>query len=193
MLIAQAVAKVGSDAVAHFMAARGVANETLIGETNLTGFVARQLAAQGWNTSSEHDYQRIAIDRCGLVDDADLVHEFGGCRADVLAAAPGATNRLAIVELKVVDESRPWHGIKADHDRIRRFQTFLRARGSLVTIDGYVGGLICDLSNGTEAEATCERLRAELGDVAFACGERTAAVGGGWGWRFICGKMADLP
>jgi hypothetical protein len=72
MLIVQAVAKVGSDAVTHFMAAGGVAKETLIGETNLTGFVARQLKAQGWNASSECDYRRIAIDRCGLADDADL-------------------------------------------------------------------------------------------------------------------------
>jgi hypothetical protein len=111
MLIAQAVAKVGSDAVTHFMAAGGIANETLIGETNLTGFVARQLKAQGWNASSECDYRRIAIDRCGLADDADLA-------------------------------------------------------------------------------SSCVQIWATSISLAVT---NPMPLAGGWGWRFICGKMADQP
>jgi hypothetical protein len=197
MQIAQAVSRFGTQAVGPLMARLKVVNvnESAIPETEFSLFIARALSGQlGWRAKAERHYTKIAMDECGLAKDTDLVSGFGNCRADVFAAVPGGVGRRAVVEIKIIDEGRKWKPkFREDYDKIRRFQSLLRSKGSTVPIEGYIGGLVCDTDDNTTAEQKISYLQNEYPSLVIESGTRVPAAKGGWGWRFICAKMSAPP
>jgi hypothetical protein len=199
--IAQAVSQIGTDVVIAQIRNGQLANETLFNETFASQAIATDAPRQhpGWQVFDRYQYRTLARNHCGVTVLTDrLLSRFYDNA--FIVPVPGSTPRVGVVELKVVDEGRRWNApsdsIATDYDKIRAFQALLRAQGSPIVIEGYVGGLVCD-TYSPPYKASAEDIITELTQaypgLMVEPGTRVRSIQGTWGWRFICAKMLALP
>jgi hypothetical protein len=116
-----------------------------------------------------------------------ITPKFGGQRADITTYEQGVPS--ALIEIKIIDESRKPEGIVNDWRKVALLQNHLRETG-LPIIPGYLGALVCDTPNRTTDQAIdslCEALA--LDPSLIMRGTVTTASLSGWEWVFICVKL----
>ncbi|HVC62688.1 MAG TPA: hypothetical protein VND19_20275 [Acetobacteraceae bacterium] len=183
MEITRAVIEFGTQAVRHYRDKPAIENETRIPEKCLSLFVASHFISQRhWDAKLEVSYPEM-LKQLGITG-PEVAPVFGGQRADI--AVFQDAKPVAIVELKIIDEGRKFDGVTEDWGKIQRLRQLVSSR-SHVSLDGYVGALVCDTTK--LAEQTIAGLELALGGVTVERGERIAARDVGWGWLFVGAKL----
>lgn len=189
MEIANCIVESGVGAVLHYR--NKAPNETKIPKVYLARFMAVELTRLlGRAALTEVHFTNVIADLGIQSFSEDIIHQFGGLRADV-AVYQGHRPEMA-VEIKIVDEGRPLSGVLLDWKKIRALRGFLSSRAS-ISLDAYVAALICDTGAGTLSEQTVAELEQALGVGRVVSSKKIPALGGGWGWQFVCGGMRDAP
>ncbi len=184
MDIRHAIVEVGTQAVNHYRQRPAIEDETRIPENALSLFMASELITQyNLHARVEVPYPRI-LNSLGITG-SDVTPKFGGQRADI--AVYKEKRPVAVVEVKIVDEGRKLSGVVGDWGKIRLLQQYVADKAGM-PLDGYVAAVVCDTNK--PAEQTIVEMEQALGSKTIESGQKTATLAGGWGWRFVCVKLA---
>ena len=190
MDISGLIVEFGRQAVLYYREKAGVVNEAQIPEVFIARFVASAMTIQLRCPALPEVYftnMLTDLDIDGF--EPAVVSRFGGLRADI--GVYQDQKPAAVVELKIVDESRPLQGVLGDFQKLLCLQRFISSRVG-ITLDAYIAALVCDTSRPSAdelSERTIDKLRAKLENATLQHSDKMQARGGGWGWQFVCARL----
>lgn len=178
MDIRNAVVEFGTEAVLRYRKISGEPDNN-VPEYFLGSCIAERLYERfRCRTHLEHLYTDIARD-LGIPASGNLTRSIGGWRADIALVQPDLPP--ALIELKILDESRTLDDVGSDARKLRKF-------AEICNIRAYVGVLICETNLSLEEQV--DRVGQTLQREVYT-GNMQKSGDDQWHWCFGCCALVE--